>query len=651
MSTWRVVASVCVILAVGGCGGGGGRGKSAKPAVPATAVSVAIASQALSTDVTFGENFRATVAGTWSATSLGSNQVYLEISDSAGTFSTPAAQPAGSSSDFNYYLSLSPAVGVGPRSGTLTVRACRDAQCAQPYANAAARLDYQLQIGVPTVSVAITSPAITGSVDSEDNYRAVVQGTWTGRFLGTGKVYLQIGDSARTFAAPVLQAAPGHGAFRFAVSPLGTLPVGPRSGVLTVRACRDTLCSLPYDNAVASITYDLELLRIGEWKTHQRNAAHDGYVPIMLDPTRFTKAWEWQRPSSGSSISGINEVVTSNGTVYLTTNVYFQDGKLYALNENDGQVRWTVSFGNVPALNPPAFSNGRVYATTTGHEATFIWSFDAADGAFKFKAPFASQWQSVLGPTVFDDQVYSDGGYYGGIVHAWDALGGSELWKSDGGVGADMATPAVDQNNVYFHNGAKMVIWNRMTGEPVASIADPFGSGNSVSLSSYFGSPILGERNNAIGFAGSAFSGSGSSSSEQYDQRVLSSFNIGSRTWEWSTGNTYLTQPAVANGVIYAGRNNPMSLDAIDEATGKVLWSWVPQPGPGDTEFHRNIVVTQNVLFVSTDKSVYAVDLATRQAAWRYPAPGNLAISSNSTLYIATGARSSDGKLVAIKLK
>ena len=104
MSTWRVVASVCVMLAVGGCGGGGGGGKSPKPAAPVAAVSVAIASPTISTDVTFGENFRATVAGTWSATNLGSNQVYLEISDSAGTFSTPAAQAAGSSSDFSYYL-------------------------------------------------------------------------------------------------------------------------------------------------------------------------------------------------------------------------------------------------------------------------------------------------------------------------------------------------------------------------------------------------------------------------------------------------------------------------------------------------------------------------------------------------------------------
>jgi outer membrane protein assembly factor BamB len=162
---------------------------------------------------------------------------------------------------------------------------------------------------------------------------------------------------------------------------------------------------------------------------------------------------------------------------------------------------------------------------------------------------------------------------------------------------------------------------------------------------------MLGGRNNVIAFAGSAFSGRANANSEQYDQRVLSSFNIGTKAWEWATQNAYLTQPAVAKGVIYAGRNRPMSLDAIDETSGKILWSWAPTPELGDTEFHRNIIVTRNLLFVGTNTGVYAVDLATHKPVWRYAATGMMAISANRTLYIATGATTSDGKLVAIKLK
>jgi outer membrane protein assembly factor BamB len=93
-----------------------------------------------------------------------------------------------------------------------------------------------------------------------------------------------------------------------------------------------------------------------------------------------------------------------------------------------------------------------------------------------------------------------------------------------------------------------------------------------------------------------------------------------------------------------------MSLDAIDEATGKVLWSWIPS-GTDSTSFHRNIVVTDNLLFVGTDKAVFALDLATKAPVWSYPKPGMLAISAGRTLYIVTGATASDGGLVAIKLK
>jgi len=101
--------------------------------------------------------------------------------------------------------------------------------------------------------------------------------------------------------------------------------------------------------------------------------------------------------------------------------------------------------------------------------------------------------------------------------------------------------------------------------------------------------------------------------------------------------------------VVYAGSNTPKSFDAIDEATGQVLWSWVPPVS--DLRFHRNVVVTDNLVFVSTDRAVYALDLATRQPVWSYPTPGTMAISGGGTLYIVEGAQQPTGRLIAIALK
>jgi outer membrane protein assembly factor BamB len=74
-------------------------------------------------------------------------------------------------------------------------------------------------------------------------------------------------------------------------------------------------------------------------------------------------------------------------------------------------------------------------------------------------------------------------------------------------------------------------------------------------------------------------------------------------------------------------------------------------PGTSDTTFHRNVVVTNNLVFVSTNRAVYALDLATRKPVWQSPTPGHISISASRMLYIATGARESTGRVVAFRLR
>lgn len=111
-----------------------------------------------------------------------------------------------------------------------------------------------------------------------------------------------------------------------------------------------------------------------------------------------------------------------------------------------------------------------------------------------------------------------------------------------------MFTPAVDDSHVYHHTGTSLSIIDRATGTVSATIADPAGATSTGY--SYHGSPVIGGRNNVLAFAKNAFSGRASSNVEQYDQRVISSFNRNTRRYEWSTTNTYLTAPAVSDGVI-----------------------------------------------------------------------------------------------------
>jgi outer membrane protein assembly factor BamB len=79
-----------------------------------------------------------------------------------------------------------------------------------------------------------------------------------------------------------------------------------------------------------------------------------------------------------------------------------------------------------------------------------------------------------------------------------------------------------------------------------------------------------------------------------------------------------------------------------------VLWSWVP--APSDTEFHRNVVVTKNLVFVSTDQAVYAIDLVTHKPVWTWPTPGSISLSGDGYLFIVEGASESTGHLHAFKV-
>jgi hypothetical protein len=386
-----------------------------------------------------------------------------------------------------------------------------------------------------------------------------------------------------------------------------------------------------------------------DWVSFQGDARHSGFVNAQFDPALFTPIWSWSRPAGDPEpIGGINSVATTAGKVIVTKDVYFGQGAVYALNEADGTLNWTYAFGQMASEGPPAVANGNVFVPTTDPgEQCVTWAIDATFGTYQFKMPSSCQWSNFFAPTALDGSVLQTAEY--GSVYSYSIFSGGLQWEVPAGA-YDQSTAAADARYAYQYGiagGPALKVFDRMTGATVASIVDPFGS--AFSGYSMFSAPMLGATGDAIVFSGGGFSGRAASSSEQFDSRPLVSYNVAGKTIAWRSANAYLTHPAIANGVIYAARNAPATLDALSEADGHILWSWTPPAG--NASFHRNTVVTNNLVFVSTDANVYAIDLSTHQAVWHYAKPGMLAISGSSILYIATGATLSDGNLVAIKLK
>lgn len=498
---------------------------------------------------------------------------------------------------------------------------------------------------VADVKLVLSTAPVNAEIAYLDEYAVVLSGSWTATNLGSGQVFLQASDSAGTFSMPAVAAAPASGTYSFAVPVLTTVPAGSYSGFLTVRACKDIQCVSPYSGASQSIAYTLKINPVAEWETLQRDSTHNGYVPIQLDPSRFAKAWEWQRPTAGT-LGFINSVASAQGKVFVSEDEFFGRPWLYALDERDGTLSWKQQFvGNsVIGLSPPATSDGKVYVATTGHEDSFLWAFRAADGIPVLQASFQTQWANLLAPTVANGRAFVNAGYYGGVLYAYNGNDGVTLWSQSGGTNA-MNTPAIDGTRVYSHNAFGLQVHELETGTTLATIGGKSGG----IQTDYHGAPMLGSPDHVIAYKGDAFSGRASSSTESFYSRPLVNYSVAGNAVRWQTEKTYKTYPAVAKGVVYAASNNPKSLDALEESTGTILWSWVP--GPEDTTFHRNIVVTNNLLFVSTNRALYAIDLATRQPVWQSPTPGDVAISASRMMYVATGTRESNGKLVAFRLR
>ena len=164
-----------------------------------------------------------------------------------------------------------------------------------------------------TVAVNITTPAIDTSIGPSDTYGVEVNGTWNATNLGSGEVYLQVSDSAGTFAVPAIQQATGNTTFRYALMPASTGTAGMRNGTITIRACKDSTCSQPYTGASGSVDYRLTIDSdvVGNWETLQGSAAHDGYAPMRVDPTKLAQIWEWKASSIGNERTFLGTLITS----------------------------------------------------------------------------------------------------------------------------------------------------------------------------------------------------------------------------------------------------------------------------------------------------------------------------------------------------
>lgn len=356
------------------------------------------------------------------------------------------------------------------------------------------------------------------------------------------------------------------------------------------------------------------------WTTHQGNACHDGFVNVTADPVAFRELWA----RSPLGATALNPVTEGDGRVFISGYAYFGGQTLAAVDARTGTGGWSHPFGTIHGVHPPAFGNGRVYATTSGHEDSFLYAFDAASGTVAFREPYGNQWSRYLAPVVSGETVFMAGGYYGGM-YAFRSTDGQRRWVANTNQ-YDEWTPAVANGQVYAYTGSyspMLQVHDAATGAQTYTIADPNFSWNGWSIG---GAPVLGSMNNVLVTQGGR----------------LVSFNLGARTVGWERPGTFRGAVTVADGVLYVINNE--QVEARRESDGALLWLWIP---PANQRPTGTIVATRNLLFVSTATHTYAIDIAARLVTWSHAAGGHLALGRDGILFIAQES----GMLTAVDLK
>lgn len=468
-------------------------------------------------------------------------------------------------------------------------------------------------------------------------------------FSFNGTLYAAASDVSGVFEAPVAVSTSGA-SYTLSLSTSPAAPAGHYTGNVTVRLYSDSNCTVPQRVPSFSVPFDVNVMSpsspwpgdnmaalsawpgVSDWTTFQGNSAHTGYVPVTVKTKKFRTRWQMASTMvRGQYYDLMNTLTTSNGLFFIARN-----NMLYAYKELDRSLVWQYDFSSLtyPSVNPPAVSNGVVYMAAGQQTSSFMFAFNAADGALIFQSPMTSQWDNYLAPTIGSQGIYTNAGTYGGL-YAFNTSG-TQLYTSAMAQTA-LWTPAVDAAGVYAYTGGVMKVVDPATGAVLHTVTDPTFTNYVYQIS---GSPVLGAAGSVFvaNYANTLLNGGAIGN-------TLTNFNLNTDSIGWQVAGNYPSTPAYAGGILYVANENPLRLEARAETDGTLLWSWVP-PQTGDTNFKSEVLLTNNLVFVSTNLATYAVDLSSHKTVWSYPLMGRLALSKNGILYIQSA-----NLLTAINLK
>lgn len=232
---------------------------------------------------------------------------------------------------------------------------------------------------------------------------------------------------------------------------------------------RKILCYLSALIVFASVTTS-QFVAASDWPTYAGNNQHTGYVDASL-ANGATELW-----SASPSTFKINGLVAADSIVVTSPFSYFEtNAPIIALDLATGAERWRRSYSNVYSVNQPTIDVPKhhvVYQTGNHESDTYLRVHDSRTGQFIYRLAHAAQWDRYLSPLIVGDQIFYQGGIYGGLYLANDATA-SMIWFSGQQQYESWApTTWSDPTSVIGYTNQIMII-NTADGSNRATINDP----------------------------------------------------------------------------------------------------------------------------------------------------------------------------------
>jgi outer membrane protein assembly factor BamB len=303
----------------------------------------------------------------------------------------------------------------------------------------------------------------------------------------------------------------------------------------------------------------------------------------------YTGAIEWQFETGGA----IRARTTVTEEALL---VHSDDGFLYALAPDSGDVVWRAAVASAPIERIPLGAEGARYnhyasAGLLVDDTVYVGGFDGRLYALAAGSG-VERWQFEAGDTIAGTPAAAAGqiffGSFDGHVYALDATSGEELWRYDTGAPV-VSSPLVHDGRVLVGSRSyDLLALDAATGE--------------LDWAYYYWFSWV--ESSAVERGGTAYVGSS-------DGQLVVALDAadGRERWRFDSGGSAWSQPAVTDSTVYIGTvgvadymvAHQADLLALGRTSGEPLWHYpLSRPGSaGHWGFAAAVAVDETMVFAA----------------------------------------------------